>query len=85
MSGTVFNGVILERMKVELDEILREQQTGLRNGRSCIDQQKPVSPNETTQLLSATHVRKLQARTKGGGGGFVGCERTPFEMSVEKW
>ena len=37
MSSKVFCRVILERIKVALDEKLREEQAGFRAGRSCTD------------------------------------------------
>ena len=36
--GKVFNRIILERMKGEVDETLREEQAGFRQDRSCTDQ-----------------------------------------------
>ncbi|GFS00155.1 reverse transcriptase SR3-left [Elysia marginata] len=36
--GKVFNRVILVRLKVALDEKLREEQAGFRKGKSCADQ-----------------------------------------------
>ena len=36
--GKVFNRIILERMKGEVDNTLREKQAGFRQHRSCTDQ-----------------------------------------------
>ena len=36
--GKVFNRILLERMKVEVDPLLRDQQAGFRQNRSCVDQ-----------------------------------------------
>jgi len=38
MASEVFCRVILERIKLALDEKLREEQAGFRDGRSCTDQ-----------------------------------------------
>ena len=38
MPGKVFCTTFLERLKSELDAILREEQSGFRRGRSCIEQ-----------------------------------------------
>ena len=35
--GKVLNRIILERMKVEVDKTMREEQTGFRQDRSCTD------------------------------------------------
>jgi len=36
--GKVFSRVLLERMKEEVEEILRDEQAGFRQERSCTDQ-----------------------------------------------
>ena len=35
--GKVFNRILLERMKTEVDRLLREEQVGFRKERSCTD------------------------------------------------
>ena len=37
ISGKVFNRILLERMKTEVDRLLREEQAGYRKERSCTD------------------------------------------------
>ena len=36
--GKVLNGIILERLKNEVDDIFRDHQAGFRQDRGCIDQ-----------------------------------------------